>query len=93
MTVANTIPHLYLNEEIDMTETFKFREVWKKQGIKLTFMSIFMKAFSLALKDFPVINSVYDVEKPFEYQLVNNHNITVAINSPHGLVVPNVKNV
>lgn len=56
-------------------------------------MSIFVKAFSLALNDFPIINSTYDESKPFEYNIVKNHNITVAIASPHGLVVPNIKNV
>lgn len=56
-------------------------------------MTIFVKAFSLALLDFPIINSTYNDQKPFEYELVNNHNITIAIDSPHGLVVPNIKNV
>lgn len=56
-------------------------------------MSIFVKAFSLSLYDFPVVNSTYDPSKPFEYEVIANHNITIAINSPHGLVVPNLKNV
>lgn len=57
-------------------------------------MSIFVKAFSLALKDFPAINSLYNPEKDeFSYEIAQNHNITVAINSKFGLVVPNVKNV
>lgn len=56
-------------------------------------MSIFLKSFSLALKEFPVINATYNPEKPFEYEIVENHNITVAIDSPFGLVVPNIKNV
>jgi 2-oxoisovalerate dehydrogenase E2 component (dihydrolipoyl transacylase) len=56
-------------------------------------MSFFLKAFSMALEDFPVLNSLYDVSKPFEYTQVDNHNISFAIDSPKGLVVPNIKNV
>lgn len=56
-------------------------------------MSIFIKSFSQALHEYPIINSLYNPAKPFEYDIVDNHNITVAINSPHGLVVPNIKNV
>lgn len=70
MTASNSIPHLYIKEEIDITETVKFREILKKQGHSITFMSIFLKSFSLALKDYPLINSVYDPERPFEYEIV-----------------------
>lgn len=56
-------------------------------------MTFFIKAFSLALNDFPLLNSLYDVNKPFEYTLVKNHNISLAVDSPKGLVVPNIKNV
>lgn len=56
-------------------------------------MTFFIKAFSLALREYPVINSLYDINKPFEYTLVENHNISLAVDSPKGLVVPNIKNV
>ncbi len=56
-------------------------------------MPLFIKAFSLALNDFPVINSYYSLDNPFEYKLVKNHNVSIAIDSPNGLVVPNIKNV
>ncbi len=56
-------------------------------------MPIFIKAISLALTQYPIINSWYDKEKPFEYTVVDNHNISFAIDSPKGLVVPNIKNV
>jgi len=56
-------------------------------------MTFFIKAFSLALNDFPLLNSLYDINKPFEYTLVGSHNISLAIDSPKGLVVPNIKNV
>lgn len=54
-------------------------------------MSFFIKAFSLALSKFPILNSTYNVEKPFEYTTYSSHNITIAMDSPNGLVVPNLK--
>lgn len=55
-------------------------------------MPFFVKAFSLALNEYPILNSTYDVSKPFEYTTFSNHNISIAIDSPKGLVVPNIKN-
>ena len=55
-------------------------------------MPFIMKALSLALLDFPIINSHYHKEKEFEFIQISNHNISFAIDTPHGLVVPNVKN-
>ena len=55
---VSTIPHFTYCEEIDMTNLIKLRgelkEVYAKQDIKLTMMPFFMKAMSLALKEFPV---------------------------------------
>lgn len=58
----------------------------------MTMMPFFIKAFSLAMLDYPIINSHYDVSKPFEYITFKSHNISIAIDSPKGLVVPNIKN-
>lgn len=55
-------------------------------------MPFFIKTFSLALLEYPIMNSTYDPEKPFEYTEIANHNISTAIDSPNGLVVPNIKN-
>ena len=55
-------------------------------------MPFFIKAFSLALNDYPVLNSHYDETNPFEYITFGSHNISIAIDSPKGLVVPNIKN-
>jgi Pyruvate/2-oxoglutarate dehydrogenase complex, dihydrolipoamide acyltransferase (E2) component, and related enzymes len=55
-------------------------------------MPFLIKAVSLALSEFPIMNSWYNKDKPFEYTQVDNHNISFAIDSPKGLIVPNVKN-
>merc|ERR1712039_855884 len=53
------------------------------------------KALSLALYEHPIVNSKFgptDANPP-TYTLYGNHNISVAIDTPHGLVVPNIKDV
>lgn len=51
-----------------------------------------VKAYSMALTDFPRINSLYFPEKPDECEVHSSHNISIAIDSPSGLVAPNIKN-
>ena len=93
---VSTIPHFTYCEEIDMTELIKLRlelkEVYAKQDIKLTMMPFFMKAISLALKEFPVINSQVN-DDCTELTYFNDHNIGMAVDSKVGLLVPNVKQV
>lgn len=60
MTEANTIPHLYLKEEIDITNLAELREKIKKDK-NITFMTLLIKTFSMALLKYPIINSTYDV--------------------------------
>jgi len=59
---------------------------------KLTMMPFLLKALSLALEDFPVMNSSVDEGAKAIVQHAQ-HNIGCAMNTPFGLVVPNVKNV
>ena len=93
---VSTIPHFTYCEEIDITELIKLRlelkEVYAKQDIKLTMMPFFMKAISLALKEFPVINSQVN-DDCTELTYFNDHNIGMAVDSKIGLLVPNVKQV
>ncbi|WDE00989.1 dihydrolipoyllysine-residue acetyltransferase [Thalassomonas actiniarum] len=93
---VSTIPHFTYCEEIDMTNLIKLRgelkEVYAKQDIKLTMMPFFMKAMSLALKQFPVINSQVNADCT-EISYFSDHNIGMAVDSKVGLLVPNVKQV
>lgn len=64
----------------------------ESRGVKLSFMPFIIKAASLALKHYPMLNAtVNDTET--ELTLVAAHNISVAMDTPTGLIVPNVKNV
>lgn len=89
-----TIPHFTYCEEIDLTELIALRnqlkEQYAKQGIKLTMMPFFMKALSLALTEFPIMNSQPNAECT-ELTYFSAHNIGVAVDSKIGLLVPNVK--
>lgn len=88
------IPHFAFSDEIDMTNLVAAREELKEEalarGIRLTFMPFIIKAASNALIQFPILNSTLDVE----LEAINfkaSHNISVAIATDEGLVVPNIK--
>lgn len=93
---VSSIPHFTYCEEIDMTELIALRkelkEVYAKQDIKLTMMPFFMKAMSLALKEYPLINSQVN-DDCSELTYFDDHNIGMAVDSKVGLLVPNVKHV
>ena len=76
--------------EVDMTAVMDLRKTVqegfiKKHGVKLGFMSFFVKAVTLALKDLPSINARIDGN-----DIIENHyyDIGVAIGTDKGLVVP-----
>jgi len=91
---VSTIPHFTYCEEIDMTNLIALRkelkEVYAKQDIKLTMMPFFMKAMSLALKEFPIVNAQVN-DDCTEITYFDDHNIGMAVDSKVGLLVPNVK--
>merc|ERR1719453_532444 len=98
MVASMSQPYMALGEEIDVTDLFALQKALKepalkKYGIKVTFTSFILKAISMALDEYPIINSKFgpaDANPPY-YTRYGSHNITVAIDSPSGLVVPNIK--
>ncbi|EDQ84952.1 uncharacterized protein MONBRDRAFT_12373 [Monosiga brevicollis MX1] len=62
------------------------------EGIKLSYMPFIIKAASLALHEYPMLNSHVDEECTQITQRAA-HNICVAMDTPQGLLVPNIKNV
>lgn len=79
-----------------MTKLVALRTEIKKEaeneGIKLTYMPFFVKAASLALLEYPILNSSV-CEKTESLIYKGSHNISIAIHTPQGLVVPNIKDV
>ncbi|XP_038601808.1 lipoamide acyltransferase component of branched-chain alpha-keto acid dehydrogenase complex, mitochondrial isoform X2 [Tachyglossus aculeatus] len=96
MTAALKIPHLGYCDEIDLTQLVKLREELKPlalaQGIKLSFMPFFLKAASLGLLHYPILNASVD-ENCQNITYKASHNIGIAMDTEQGLIVPNVKNV
>lgn len=96
MLAVSTIPHFTVSEEIELDKLIEVRQQLKadfeKQGVKLSFMPFFIKALSLALKQFPIINSQVN-EDCTELTYFDDHNIGMAVDSKIGLMVPNIKGV
>jgi 2-oxoglutarate dehydrogenase E2 component (dihydrolipoamide succinyltransferase) len=89
----NTAAMLTTFNEIDMTEAMALRERWrdafeKKHGVRLGFMSIFVKAAIVALKELPAVNAEIDGE---DIVYKNHYDIGVAVGTEQGLVVPVVR--
>src|SRR3954452_5473822 len=79
--------------EIDMSAVMALRERWreafeKKHGIRLGFMSIFVKAAIVALKELPAVNAEIDGD---DIVYKNHYDIGVAVGTEQGLVVPVVR--
>ncbi|MCW8108468.1 dihydrolipoyllysine-residue acetyltransferase [Alteromonas ponticola] len=91
-----TIPHFTVSDELRMDALIALRQqlkpVFEKQGVKLSFMPFFAKALSLALNEFPIINSQLN-EDATELTYFSDHNIGFAVDSKIGLLVPNIKGV
>ncbi len=89
----NTAAMLTTFNDVDMSAVIaarkRHREVFeRKHGIKLGFMSFFVKAAVLALREVPQVNARIE-EDEIVYQ--NFYNIGVAVSAPQGLVVPVVR--
>ncbi|KAA0255436.1 MAG: branched-chain alpha-keto acid dehydrogenase subunit E2 [Chlorobiota bacterium] len=89
-----TIPHVTQFDKADITELEelrkKFAPMVAKGGGKLTMTSILVKVITAALKQFPQFNSSVDMDKK-EIIYKNYFNIGIAVDTEHGLIVPNIK--
>ena len=79
--------------EIDMSAVSALRErmkekVEKEHGVKLSFMPFFVKAATMALKAYPIVNAQIDGDAIIYKHYVN---MGIAVASDAGLVVPNIK--
>ena len=89
----NTAAMLTTFNEVDMAESWPRAQSYKdafekKHGVKLGFMSFFVKACVAALKEIPAVNAEIDGT---DLIYKNFYDIGVAVGTDHGLVVPVVR--
>uniref|UniRef100_M4A8L8 Dihydrolipoamide acetyltransferase component of pyruvate dehydrogenase complex n=1 Tax=Xiphophorus maculatus TaxID=8083 RepID=M4A8L8_XIPMA len=96
MTAALKIPHFGYCDEVDLSRLVLLRSelkpVAERRGIKLSYLPFFIKAASLSLLHFPILNSTLD-EGCQNITFKASHNIGVAMDTSQGLLVPSVKSV
>jgi 2-oxoisovalerate dehydrogenase E2 component (dihydrolipoyl transacylase) len=95
MTASLQVPHMVYADEINVNALTEVRDslrpLAKEMGIhKLTYLPFFIKASSLALTKYPVLNSTIDVEE-MTLTYHQDHNVGVAVDTERGLAVPVVK--
>ncbi|XP_042340064.1 lipoamide acyltransferase component of branched-chain alpha-keto acid dehydrogenase complex, mitochondrial [Plectropomus leopardus] len=96
MTAALKIPHFGYCDEVDLSRLVslraELRSIAEGRGVKLSYMPFFIKAASLGLLHFPILNASVD-EGCQNITYKASHNIGLAMDTSQGLLVPNVKNV
>src|SRR3954464_14830961 len=90
----NTAAMLTTFNDVDMTAVMEARSRYKdlfekKHGIRLGFMSFFVKAAVLAARDVPSVNAYIEGEEIVYHDYVD---VSVAVSAPNGLVVPVIRN-
>lgn len=106
MTRSLNIPHFLYSDEVDFTDLVNLRSRLNKvlsqtpaapgQVAKISYLPFIIKAVSMALYQFPVLNSRVEIDtatnKP-SLIMRSQHNIGVAMDTPQGLLVPVIKDV
>ncbi len=92
---ASAIPHVTNFDDADVTELERLRQGVPagqlSQNVKLTMMPFVMKAVAMVLRRHPALNAVFD--EPGDQIIYKDYvNLGIAVDTPRGLVVPNVRN-
>ena len=92
----NEIPHVTQHDEADITEMEKFRkslrDLYTGEKISITPLAFIVRAVVKALKDYPNFNSSLDAEREKIIYKKYFH-IGIAVDTPHGLMVPKIRDV
>lgn len=94
VAVKNETAMLTTFNEVDMKPVMDLRSKYKDQfkekyGVGLGFMSFFTKAICVALKEFPAVNASIDKDEIVYHDYCD---ISIAVSTPRGLVVPVIRN-
>ena len=93
VSVKNQTAMLTTFNEVNMSAIFELRKKYKeefkaKHDVGLGFMSFFTKAVVYALKEFPDVHSMIDVDHQIKFDF---YDISIAVSGPKGLMVPVVR--
>ncbi len=92
-----TIPHVTNHDEADVTEMEEFRnsltDIYTGEKKKITPLAFIIKALVNSLKKFPNFNSSIDDIENGKMTIKKYFHIGIAVDTPHGLMVPKIRNV
>ena len=96
MNSWTNIPHVTNHDEADITELEDFRtsltDIYTGEKKKITPLAFIIKALSASLKKFPNFNSSIDTIDEGKMTLKKYYHIGIAVDTPHGLMVPKLRN-
>ena len=91
-----TIPHVTNHDEADITEMEEFRtsltDIYTGEKKKITPLAFIIKALVASLKKFPSFNSSTDDIENGKMTVKKYYHIGIAVDTPHGLMVPKIRN-
>ncbi|MDC0562661.1 2-oxo acid dehydrogenase subunit E2 [Candidatus Pelagibacter ubique] len=92
----STIPHVTNHDEADITEMEDFRtsltDMYTGERKKITPLAFIVKALVASLKKFPSFNSSIDDIENGKITMKNYFHVGIAVDTPHGLMVPKIRN-
>ncbi len=87
-------PHVTIFDEVEVSKLMdhrrKFKDIAAKQDIKLTYLAYMTKAVVAVLRKYPILNASVD-EATDEIVYKNYYSVGIAVDTDHGLYVPNIK--
>jgi len=90
------IPHVTNHDEADITEMEEFRnsltDIYTGKKKKITPLAFIVKALSASLKKYPSFNSSIDEIDNGKMTFKKYYHIGIAVDTPHGLMVPKLRN-
>ncbi|WP_075522165.1 2-oxo acid dehydrogenase subunit E2 [Candidatus Pelagibacter communis] len=96
MNSWTNIPHVTNHDEADITELEEFRtsltDIYTGEKKKITPLAFIVKALTVSLKKFPNFNSSIDDIDGGKMTVKKYYHIGIAVDTPHGLMVPKLRN-
>ena len=96
MNSWTNIPHVTNHDEADITELEEFRksltDMYTGEKKKITPLAFIVKALTASLKKFPNFNSSIDEIEEGKMTVKKYYHIGIAVDTPHGLMVPKLRN-